>query len=1000
MEFRLLGLLEARADGGLVPIVRGRESALLALLLINANDPLSTDRIVEELWGDAAPANAVKSVHIYISRLRKALGSDRIETTPAGYRLHVASDELDVARFERVAADGRAALEADELESAEAAFDDALGLWREEALGDFRFDSFAQAEIRRLEELRDATVADRADVRIARGQGLHVVAELEALIERGPLWERPRALLMRALYLAGRQADALELYRQTRELLDDELGIEPGPQLQGLERAILNQDPELGAPAPPPRSPEKRRSLRLLLAGGLLIAAAAAVGAAVVLARSGSPGLESIQSNAVAAIDPRTNRVVAQIAAGNRPSRLAAGGGRLWVLNSGDGTILQIDPVHERRVATFATASVPTDVAATPNALWIGNAFPRGARFALGGIEEPGSISRFDPVRRSRLSVTLLPRDHVEPFSGRPPEERLVVTGGGAVWAIGPTLAPVELDASTGRVVRVLPVAATSLAYGDGALWVLNGKTVSRVDPHDGSVTQQIEIPSLFNLGGIAAGGGLVWATSSFEGLVWRIDPGPPLAVRSVTLAFGASTIAYGHGAVWVGNTVDDSIDRIDPKTDAVRKVATIPSPQDISVDDRHVWVASGSTAGRSGPIASAACGPVVYGGKGAPNVLIASDFALQDGELPITQPAEKTVELVLRAHGFHAGRFRVGYQSCNDATQAAAGFDIGQCIANAGAYAVDQTVLGVIGTSDSPCAVIEIPIANRAPHGPLAMISPLDTGPFLTRRGPGAAAAVLGQLYAGGPRNFARTIGADHIQIAADAVLAKRLGVRRVGVVFNRYGLISPQEELWFAYAARHIGGLRVVPLLWNGDESQLAANVTRAAVDGVVLTGAVTQGTEQAASTVAMLRRTLGPRRPVIVTDWVAPWPALGRAGAGVYATLAGLTLPSQLPSRDRALLAELAPKLRVPYSVATTAQATEALLAAIAASDGTRRSVVRALFDTKGIDRFGDPRTAPVTVFRLRPGAHNATGLSFFQGATVERVVTPPPSAIAPG
>jgi DNA-binding SARP family transcriptional activator/DNA-binding beta-propeller fold protein YncE/ABC-type branched-subunit amino acid transport system substrate-binding protein len=998
VEFRLLGLLEVQADGGLVPIVRGRESALLALLLVHTNEPLSIDRVVEELWGDAAPENAVKSVHIYVSRLRKALGADRIETTPAGYRLRVAVDELDVNRFERLAADGRAALDADDVEGAEAACDDALGLWRGEALGDFRFDGFAQSEIRRLEELRDATIADRADARIARGQAAQVVRELETLIERAPLWERPRAQLMRALYLAGRQADALELYRQTRELLDDELGIEPGPQLQALERAILNQDAELGVPASPPRNLPRRRSFRLLLAGGLLITIAAVL-AAVVLARSRGDSLQSIQSNAVVGIDPSTNRVVAQIAAGNRPSRLAADGGRLWVMNTGDGTITQIDPVHARRVATFGTASVPTDIGATSNALWVGNAFPRGARFALGGIEEPGSISRFDAVQRTRLSVALLPHDHVEPFSGRPPEERLLVTGGGAVWAIGPALEPVELNASTGRVVRVVHIPASSLAYGDGSLWVLDAKTVSRVDPHNGTVVQQIEIPSLFDLGGIAAGGGRVWVTSSFEGLLWRIDPGPPLAVRSVALTFGASTIAYGDGAVWVGNTVDDSIDRVDPQTDVVKKVATIPSPQDIAVDERRVWVASGSTAGRHGPIASAACGPV-YGGKGAPDVLIASDFALQDGELAITQPAEKTVELVLRAHAYRAGRFRVGYQSCNDATQAAGGYDIGQCIANASAFAVDQTVLGVIGTSDSSCAIGEIPITNRAPHGPLAMISPLNTGPFLTRRGPGAAAAALGQFYAAGPRNYTRTIGADHIQIAADAVLAKQLGVRRVGVVFNRYGLVSPEEELWLAYAARRIGGLRVVPLLWNGSQPELAAAVTRSAVDGVVLTGAVTQGLDQAASTVATLRRALGPRKPVIVTDWVAPWPALGPAGAGVYATLAGLTIASQLSPRDRALLAQLPRKLRVPYSVATTAEATESLLAAIAASDGTRRSVVRALLARKGVDRFGDPRTAPVTVFRLRAGARNATGLSFFQGADVDRVVTPPPSAVAPG
>ena len=211
MEFRLLGLLEVEDEHGPVRIVPGRESALLALLLLHSGAALSNDRIVDELWGDAAPENAAKSVHVYVSRLRKALGAERLETTPAGYRVVVKPGELDLHRFEAALDDGR--------------FSDALALWRGEPLADFRYAPFAQAEARRLEGRRNEALAELLDARLAAGEA--PVAELEAIVEQERLWERPRGQLMRALYLAGRQADALALYRQTRELLAEEPEASP-----------------------------------------------------------------------------------------------------------------------------------------------------------------------------------------------------------------------------------------------------------------------------------------------------------------------------------------------------------------------------------------------------------------------------------------------------------------------------------------------------------------------------------------------------------------------------------------------------------------------------------------------------------------------------------------------------------------------------------------------------------------------------------------------------
>lgn len=245
MEFRVLGLLAVVDNGRPVTIGRGKESALLALLLLHANQPVSVDRLIDELWEQRPPENAGKAVQIYISRLRARLGRERIVTTSAGYVLRVEPGELDARRFEQLAEEGQNELETGNPADAEAMLSEALDLWHGQVFAEFRFDVFAQAEIRRLEELHSSTVAGRVDARLALGQAEQLIPELKALVREQPLWERPRRQLMLALYQAGRQAEALALYQSTRKVLDAELGVEPGPDLQALERAILNQAPEL-----------------------------------------------------------------------------------------------------------------------------------------------------------------------------------------------------------------------------------------------------------------------------------------------------------------------------------------------------------------------------------------------------------------------------------------------------------------------------------------------------------------------------------------------------------------------------------------------------------------------------------------------------------------------------------------------------------------------------------------------------------------------------------
>jgi DNA-binding SARP family transcriptional activator len=252
-EFRLLGPLEAVVDGTPVRLAAEKPRALLALLLLNRNRVVPTERLVDELWGEEPPARATKALQVYVSQLRKALGPERLVTRPPGYELRVDEQELDVARFESLAAAARGQLSAGNAKAAAKGLREALELWRGPALREFRSEPFADIAAARLEDQRLAAVEDRIQAELDSGEAARVVPELEELVAAEPLRERPRELLMLALYRAGRQADALDLYRRTRDLFVNELGIEPGPGLRELEQAVLRQDTALRAPPRRPR---------------------------------------------------------------------------------------------------------------------------------------------------------------------------------------------------------------------------------------------------------------------------------------------------------------------------------------------------------------------------------------------------------------------------------------------------------------------------------------------------------------------------------------------------------------------------------------------------------------------------------------------------------------------------------------------------------------------------------------------------------------------------
>ena len=295
VEFSVLGPLEAVVEGRSVPLPAAKPRALLALLLLNRNRVVPVGELIEELWSGEPPETAMKALQVYVSQLRKAIGADRVLTKPPGYSLRVDEGELDLDRFEQLVREGRERLGAGDAKEAAERLEQGLALWRGPALAEFGSEPFARDAGARLEESRLEAIEGRIEADLVLGRHAQLVSELEQLVARHPFRERLRGQLMLALYRSGRQAEALDVYRRTRETLVDELGIEPSQELQELERAILRQDRDLqvGRPAPKPAgspeaTPRRRPILVLLLV--LVLAALAAGIAALALTRGGSSG--------------------------------------------------------------------------------------------------------------------------------------------------------------------------------------------------------------------------------------------------------------------------------------------------------------------------------------------------------------------------------------------------------------------------------------------------------------------------------------------------------------------------------------------------------------------------------------------------------------------------------------------------------------------------------------------------------------------------------------
>jgi DNA-binding SARP family transcriptional activator len=285
VESRILGPLEVVEDGQQVALGTMKERLVLGVLLLHANEFVSRERLIDDLWGEAPPPTARKAVNVYLSKLRKALGhpgTDPIATASGGYRLHVEPERLDASRMQLLVAEAHERVAKGERESAAERFREALSLWRGPTLAGLQLESRGRDEVAQLDELRLAVLMDRIDCDLALGRHEEVIGELGVLVREHPLRERLRAQQMLALYRADRQADALKAYAEARRTLVDDLGIEPSEALQRLQQAILRHDPSLETPegtaavnglARPRLSRRRRRSRQIPLRGGSVLVA-------------------------------------------------------------------------------------------------------------------------------------------------------------------------------------------------------------------------------------------------------------------------------------------------------------------------------------------------------------------------------------------------------------------------------------------------------------------------------------------------------------------------------------------------------------------------------------------------------------------------------------------------------------------------------------------------------------------------------------------------------
>src|SRR4051812_46296073 len=534
VDFGVLGPVVAHRDGVEIALGGPKQRALLAMLLLNANRLVGRDRLIDGIWGEHPPATAEHTLDNYVSRLRKALDDGRLARGPGGYVLRVEPGELDLDRFEEHLMSGRELMAAGAPAEAVDEFRSALALSRGPALGELRYEPFGQPEAERLEERRLQAIEEQVAAELELGAGSGLVAELGDLVREQPFRERLLGALMLALYRAGRQAEALETFQAARRRFAAELGLQPGPGLEALQRRILEHDPAL-TPASRravPRRPHTRRRI----APALVAVAVVLVATLLLLLRGDGPVPSSAaagESSHLVELD-RGGRPGTTVALGDAAAAAVSGFESVWLALPGAAVVARVDP----------------DVGAVVDSV---------------------------------------------PVGGAP---ALLAVGDGAVWAasgLGDRIS--RIDPRTGAVTQTIALGAAraaALAFGAGRLWVADaaGDSVLEVDPSVGELRRNLELAG--PPGALAVSGTSLWVADYGGATVAQVDLHSGRTLATVHVGGGPTAIAAAADSVWVANALDSTVSRIQPRTASV--VATIPvgsGPSGLVVAADGVWASS-----------------------------------------------------------------------------------------------------------------------------------------------------------------------------------------------------------------------------------------------------------------------------------------------------------------------------------------------------------------------------------------------------------------------